>query len=100
GFSRTLLISGKVIQVLNPAISDKSLGFVPGLDIGGINVPGLTSLAPGPTALDYSFAAYNSYQAYENLYIVRGTHTLKIGVNFDRMQYNTSQPNLTGGSFS
>jgi hypothetical protein len=100
GLSRTLLISGKVVQVLNPAISDKSLGFVPGLDVGGITVPGLTSLAAGPTALDYNFAAYTSYQAFENLNIVRGTHTLKLGVNFDRMQYNSSQPNLTGGSFS
>lgn len=100
GVSRTLLISGKVTDVLNPAISDKSLGFVPGLDVGGITVPGLTSLTPGPNATDYSFAAYTSYQAYENLNIVRGTHTLKLGVNFDRMQYNSSQPNLTGGSFS
>ncbi|HEV2986459.1 MAG TPA: TonB-dependent receptor, partial [Vicinamibacterales bacterium] len=100
GFSRTLLISGKVTDVLNPAISDKSLGFVPGLDVGGITVPGLTSLSAGPTALDYNFAAYTSYQAFDSLNIVRGTHALKVGVNFDRMQYNSSQPNLTGGSFS
>lgn len=52
GFSRTLLISGNVTDVLNPAISDKTLGFVPGLDIGSIVVPGLTSLSAGPTALD------------------------------------------------
>jgi hypothetical protein len=100
GFSRTVFQNGVVTDVLNPAISDKSLGYVPGLDIGAVAVSGLTNLAAGPTALDFSFANYNSFQYFENLYITKGAHTIKLGVNADRMQYNTSQPNLTGGQFS
>ena len=100
GVSRTVFTSGKVTQVLNPAINDPSLGFVPGLDVGAISVSGLSSLQAGPTALDFSFADYTSFQFYENLYVTKGTHALKFGFNDERMRYNSSQPNLTGGSWS
>ena len=100
GVARTVFTSGSVTQVLNPAINNTSLGFVPGLDVGAISVSGLTALAAGPTALDYNFANYTSFQGYENVYITKGTHALKFGVNAERMRYNSSQPNLTGGSWS
>lgn len=100
GVSRTVFTSGEVTKVLNPKINDTSLGFVPGLDVGGITVSGLTSLQAGPNALDYSFANWTSFQFYENLYITKGTHALKFGFNAERMRYNSSQPNLTGGSWS
>lgn len=100
GFSRSVFQSGVVTDVLNPAIADPSLAFVPGLDIGTVAASGLTSLPAGPKALDYSFAFYNSFQGYENLYYTLGRHSMKFGMNVDRMQYNTSQPNLTGGSYT
>jgi hypothetical protein len=100
GFTRSLYQGPQVTQVYNSAISDTSLGYVPGKTIGGISVSGITSLTAGPTALDYSFAAYNSFQGYDNLIITRGTHSLKFGGNINRMQYNSSQPNLSGGSYT
>jgi Carboxypeptidase regulatory-like domain/TonB-dependent Receptor Plug Domain len=100
GFTRSLYQGPKVTQVYNSSINDISLGYVPGKTIGGISVSGLTSLTAGPTALDYSFAAYNSFQGYDNLILTRGTHSLKFGGNVNRMQYNSSQPNLSGGSYT
>jgi hypothetical protein len=100
GFARTVMTSGLVTQVLNPAISNTSLGFVPGKTVGGITVSGLTALAAGPGAQDYSYANYNSFQGYDSLYWNKGIHAVKVGVNFERMQYNSSQPNLGGGSFT
>ena len=97
GVARTIFTSGSVTQVLNPAINDTSLGFLPGLDVGGIVVSGLTSLSAGPNALDYSFANYTSYQGYESVYVTKGTHAFKFGVNAERMDYNSSQPNLSWG---
>jgi Carboxypeptidase regulatory-like domain/TonB-dependent Receptor Plug Domain len=100
GFGRTVMTSGKAIEVLNKNYNDTSLGFVPGKDVGGITVSGLTSLTAGPTAEDYSYANYNTFQGYDSLYWTKGIHAIKVGANVERMQYNSSQPNLGGGSFS
>jgi len=100
GFTRSLFQGPQVVEVYNPAINDTGLGYVPGKTIGGITVSGITSLSAGPTALDVSFSAYNSFQGYDNLLVTKGTHSMKFGVNFNRMQYNSSQPNLSGGSYT
>jgi hypothetical protein len=100
GFSRTLAATGVIRSVLDPIVNNPELGFVPGLDSGAVAVSGLTSIAAGPTALDYNFAHYTSFQFYENLYITKGKHAIKIGGNVERLRYNSSQPNLVGGSWS
>jgi Carboxypeptidase regulatory-like domain/TonB-dependent Receptor Plug Domain len=100
GFARSVMTSGMVTKVLNTNYNDTSLGFVPGKDIGGLTVSGITALPAGPTAQDYSFANYNSFQGYDSLYWDKGIHAIKMGMNVERMQYNSSQPNLGGGSFS
>jgi len=100
GFTRSLFRGPVVTQVYNTAINDTSLGYVPGKTIGGITVTGLSSLPAGPTALDLSFSAFNTFQGYDNLLLTKGTHAMKFGVNFNRMQYNSSQPNLSGGSYT
>jgi Carboxypeptidase regulatory-like domain/TonB-dependent Receptor Plug Domain len=100
GFTRSLYQGPKVTQVYNPAINDTSLGYVPGKTIGGISVSGITSLPATLSAIDYSFAAYNSFQGYENFILTKGTHAFKFGGNVNRMQYNSSQPNLSGGSYT
>ena len=84
-------------QVLEPTVSNPGEAFVPGLDSGAVAAAGLTSLAAGPTARDFNCANNTSFQFYENLYITKGTHTLKFGANFEPIRCNSSQPNLTGG---
>ncbi len=100
GFGRSVMASGNTSQVLNPNYNDTSLGFVPGKDVGAITVSGITALSAGPSAQDYSYANYNTFQEYDSLYWNKGIHAIKLGVNAERMQYNSSQPNLSGGSFS
>ncbi|MDP9037705.1 MAG: TonB-dependent receptor [Acidobacteriota bacterium] len=100
GFTRSLYQGPKVTQVYNPAITNVALGYVPGKTIGAISVSGLTALRAGPTALDFSFSAYNSFQGYDSLLLTKGTHAMKFGANFNRMQYNSSQPNFSGGSYT
>lgn len=100
GFTRSLYQGPKVTQVYNPAINNTGIGYVPGKTMGAVSVSGLTALRAGPTALDYSFSAYNSFQAYDSIVLTRGTHAMKFGANFNRMQYNSSQPNFSGGSYT
>lgn len=100
GLSRTRSESGNIVAVLNPALSDASLGFVPGSAIGSIAVPGLTSAGGGPGAVDYAKIAFSSLQASEDLYWLRGKHSLKFGGNIEHMRNRFDTPNLTGGSFN
>ncbi len=100
GLTRSLYQGPKVTQVYNPAINNTSIGYVPGKSIGAVTVSGITALTAGPSALDYSFSAFNTFQGYDSLLVTRGTHAMKFGANFSRMQYNSSQPNFSGGSYT
>jgi hypothetical protein len=100
GFYRTTNVSGEITSVLNPLLEDPSLGFVPGQNIGAISVPGISVPGGGPGAINVNKLYFNSFQGNENLYINKGNHSLKVGGNVERMQYNFDIPNLNGGSYS
>ena len=100
GISRTLSKSGEIAATLTPALTDTTLGFLPGLPIGSITVPGLAAAGGGPGAADYASLQFTSYQATEDLFVLRGKHSLKLGVNVERMQNDYDTPNATGGQFN
>jgi hypothetical protein len=100
GFSRSTNIQGVITTVYNPLLEDRSLGFIPGSNMGALAVPGITIPGGGPGATDVTSLAFNSFQFHQNLYITRGIHTLKTGATLERMQYNMDIPNLGGGQFS
>ena len=100
GISRTSSDSGEIAAVLNPALDDLSLGYIPGFPIGSISVPGLTGTGGGPGAADYAKLEFTSYQASQDLFVLRGGHSFKLGFNVERMRNDFDTPNTTGGSFS
>jgi hypothetical protein len=100
GFARSATVSGVITEVLNPLLEDPSLGFIPGYNIGSINVPGITVPGGGPGSANINELYFNSYQAHQNMYITRGKHAIKFGGSVERMQYNMSIPNLEGGQFA
>ena len=100
GFARSATVSGVITQVLNPLLEDPTLGFIPGYNIGSINVPGITVPGGGPGSANVNELYFNSYQAHQNIYITRGAHSIKFGGSVERMQYNMSIPNLEGGQFA
>jgi len=100
GFSRSATNSGVITKVLNPLLEDSSLGFIPGLNIGAISVPGLSFTGNGPGATNVTSLIFNSYQAHHDIYITRGAQSFKMGFNLERMQYNYDLPQLNGGQFS
>jgi len=100
GFSRSATVSGVITEVYNPLLNDQSLGFVPGQNIGAISVPGISFSGNGPGATNVNELYFNSFQGHQNLYVTRGAHSIKLGANVERMQYNCDIPNLNGGSFS
>jgi hypothetical protein len=100
GFNRNVTNSGNIVQILNPLLEDRSLGFLPGYNIGAISVPGITFPGGGPGSLDVTRIAFNSFQFHENLFLNKGLHSIKLGFTSERMHYNYDLPNLTGGSYS
>jgi hypothetical protein len=52
-----------------------------------ISVPGFTT-AVGLGGLNQFLHRWTSLQAYDDAFITRGTHAIKVGFSFERMQYN------------
>jgi hypothetical protein len=100
GLSRSRSISGDIAGVMNPALTDQTLGFLPGFNVGSIAVPGLSSAGGGPGAADYARLQFTSAQASQDLFVLRGRHSIKMGMNLEWMRNEFDTPNLTGGSFN
>jgi hypothetical protein len=100
GLSRSRSVSGDIAAVMNPALSDPTLGYIPGFNIGSISVPGLSGTGGGPGAADYATLQFTSIQVSQDFFLLRGRHSLKMGFNVERMRNEFDTPNLTGGSFN
>ena len=72
----------------NAVATDPTLAIAPGAKATPeIPVSGLTT-AFGLGGFNRFTHAFNSYQADDDAFITRGTHALKVGFAFERMQYN------------
>ena len=87
GFSRAL---GKINDpVSGDAVAkDAALAIAPGAGAPPeIPVPGLTT-AYGLGGFNRFTHAWNSFQASDDAFLTRGTHSIKFGFTFEYMQYN------------
>ena len=100
GFSRVSSEAPKIVKVLNPAAADLSLGFNPGRAVGSIAVTGLQTFPGGVgSAGEYDFH-YNSFQAYDDGYLTKGTHGFRFGAAFERIQQNQIGNASPNGAFT
>jgi hypothetical protein len=96
GYSRVVSDAPTTLAAINPAAADVSLGFVPGLPVGLINIGGIANFQGGLHATGEFIFHLNSYQFYDDVYLTKGKHALKMGFAFERLQNNqlgTSNPN-------
>jgi len=104
GFSRAVGIIGEVDRVLNPLMSDPSYAFVPDGFAGRITlIPGLTDFLGAPTAEGFLGSSrsmfWNSYQAGDDAIFNRGRHSVKFGVEVERMQSDQTSTGIANGSY-
>jgi len=96
GFNRVVGIVNQPVKALNPAGAEADLGVSSGLFAPLMKVSGLT-FAGGLGNPSFFGHHYNSYQAYDDVFLTQGKHSLKFGFAFERMQYNVlSQLNRNG----
>jgi len=96
GYSYVFSNAPTTLAAINPAAADITLGFVPGLPVGLINIGGIANFQGGLHATGEFRFHLNSYQVYDDVYLTKGKHALKMGFAFERLQNNqlgTSNPN-------
>lgn len=88
GVNRDVAEQVQSLSVINPLAAEPSLGFLPGRDVGQIQIAGITEYPGGLGATgDYHFQ-YTSYQLYDDLSMTRGSHSLKAGVSVEAIRSN------------
>src|SRR6202790_2882844 len=99
GYNRVFAAAPADSKAINPLAADTSLGFLPGNTAGVINVPGLTIFSGGLSTAHPAVFHWNSWQAYDNVFLTKGTHSLKFGANVERIEDNQFTPSRPGGEF-
>ncbi|HXJ41147.1 MAG TPA: TonB-dependent receptor, partial [Bryobacteraceae bacterium] len=88
GVNRTVAEQVQSLSAINPLAADPLYGFIPGRDVGQIQIAGITQYPGGLYATgDYHFH-YTSYQLYDYLSMTRGSHSLKAGVSVEAIRSN------------
>jgi hypothetical protein len=85
GYNHERVDNDASVKALNPAAADPSLGAFSGRNAAFVNVTGLTPLPGGVGGLPTYLYRWNSFQAYDDAFFNRGTHTIKFGFAFERM---------------
>lgn len=99
GFLRTKTIAGQTTTQI-PATEDPGLVFVAGLDVmGALQVSGLTDFPGGAGSEDVDAHVFNSFQYSDDLTILKGAHSIKLGGRFERTQFNTDSRNRVNGQY-
>ncbi len=96
GLNRQAIANDLGVSALNPLAADTSLGIIPGRTAPGVNVPGLNRLVGGVGSSPSYLFRYTTFQGYDDAFLTRGTHTIKFGGAFERLQNNIlalSNPN-------
>src|SRR5262249_841932 len=89
GFNRNVVIAFNTVSAINPAASNASLGFNPGLPVGIITVgSGVTQFSGGLGAISEYLFHYNSFQFHDDLVWTLNKHLLKFGFYAERIQSN------------
>ena len=99
GYSRVFAAAPAGSTAINPLAANTSLGFLPGDTAGVINVPGLTIFSGGLSSAIPAVFHWNSWQAYDNVFLTKGRHSLKFGANVERIENNQFTPSRPGGEF-
>ncbi len=88
GYSRSVVAAPITLGAINPLATDRSLGFLAGSPVGSITITGISIFNGGIGAVGETDYHYGSYQAYDDVLLTKGSHTLKFGGAAEYIQSN------------
>jgi hypothetical protein len=98
GVNRVVAEEVQSLSAINPLAADPSFGFLPGRNVGQIQIAGITEYPGGLYATgDYHFH-YTSYQLYDDVSMTRGRHSLKAGVSVEAIRSNALGAGTNNGA--
>jgi len=99
GYSRAITDNDHGYVAINPLAQDPTLAALPGQFASAVTVPGLTVFTGGVNGNSRYQYFWNSEQVYDDAFYTRGTHSLKFGAGFERIQLNQSVLSDQSGGF-
>jgi hypothetical protein len=100
GVSRVWSANQSPLTALNPLAADTKYGATPGQSVPIIEIPGvLTAMQGGFGASGENIIGWTSWQFYDDLSLTKGTHALKFGFAFERMEKNDGSGPFENGDF-
>jgi carboxypeptidase family protein/TonB-dependent receptor-like protein len=100
GINRVVTTSGLTFQSGNSLVAAPTFGTVPGLNAAAVIVPGLTFFSGGlGTPSNFRFH-WTSIQASDDVSLIKGAHSLKLGMNVERIRSNILAISNPGGEFA
>jgi Carboxypeptidase regulatory-like domain/TonB dependent receptor/TonB-dependent Receptor Plug Domain len=90
GYNHEAVNNNQSLSAINSVAADKSLAAFAGRDAAFVNIGGLSPMSGGVGGLPTYFYHWNSFQAYDDAFLNRGTHTIKFGFAFERMLFQAT----------
>ncbi len=101
GWNRTVGLVNLPVSAINPLGDSTALGAAPGRFAPIITFPGIGAGMPGGLGAGSIFLHHgNSAQLYDDAFLTRGTHDVKFGFAYERIELNLSSKIRQNGSFS
>jgi hypothetical protein len=99
GFNRVSALSNQSIAAINPLAAQLGLGAFD-RQASNVAVSGLTVFSGGINGLSYPFHYWNTFQAYDDGFLIKGNHSIKFGFSFERDQHNAHFSLQSNGNFT
>jgi outer membrane receptor protein involved in Fe transport len=85
GFNHEAAASNQGVSAINPAAADTTLGVFAGQNGAQVNIGSLTTMPGGVWGLPTYRYGWNSFQLYDDAFLIKGTHSIKFGGAVERM---------------
>ena len=85
GYNHERVDNNASVNAINSVAADQSLGAFAGRNAAVVTVGGLSSMPGGVGGLPTYLYRWNTFQIYDDAFIIRGKHSIKFGGAFERM---------------
>ena len=99
GLTRVRAVNGLTVA-RSSQVDTPEMAFVPEMNTpGAIEVVGMSTFPGGTRAPDFDANAFTSLQFQDDLWFMRGAHSLKLGGVVERLLFNPNSQNRGAGEF-